>query len=132
MSSPTLRFAMLALALSIAPLVHAEHPPSDDRRSGSEYRGNYDDRDQAYRDPPRYDEAPRYGRSLHDDVHDAIASALGAEAGRIRIAVRGGYVTLSGSVRDARARRVAHDAAHDVPGVQGVSMRALYVGSRRY
>lgn len=130
--SPTLRFTLLALALCVAPLARAEHPPSDQRdRSGSEDRGSYNDRDQTYREEPRYDEAPQTGRSLHDDVHYAIARALGADAGRVRIAVRGSHVTLSGSVRDARARSIAHDVAHDVPGVQSVSMRALYVSNRR-
>ncbi len=130
-TSSMLRFAWLALALSVAPLALAEHPPSDQRdRSRSEDR-RYDDRDQRYREEPRYDEAPQSGRSLHDDVHEAIARELGADAGRILIAVRGGHVTLSGSVRDARARSIAHDVAHDVPGVQGVSMRALYVSNRR-
>lgn len=130
-TSPTLRFALLAFALSVTPLVRADHPPSGERdRYGSEDRGRYDDRDRAYQEEPRYDEPP-HRHDLHDEVHDAIAGVLGADAERISVAVRGGHVTLSGYVRDSRARRIAHDVAHDVPGVQSVSMRRLYVSNRR-
>lgn len=130
-TSPTLRFALLALALSVTTLARAEHPPSDERDRYGEDRGRYDDRDQTYREEPRYDEPPYGSHDLHDDVHDAIARVLGADAGRISVTVRGGHVTLSGYVRDSRARRIAHDVAHDVPGVQSVSMRRLYVSNRR-
>jgi hypothetical protein len=132
-ASTTVRIALLAVALCVATFVRAEHPPSDERdRYRSEDRSRYDDRNRDWEDP-RYDEDSRYdeGRSLHDDVHDAIESALGADADRIAVSVRGRQVTLSGSVRDGRARRIAHDVAHDVPGVRSVSMRALYVRNRR-
>jgi len=131
-TSSTLQFVLLAIALSVTPLVRADHPPSGERdRYGSEDRGRYDDRDRAYQEEPRYDEVPYTSDNLHDDVHDAIAGVLGADAERISVTVRGGHVILSGYVRDSRARRIAHDVAHDVPGVQSVSMRRLYVSNRR-
>ena len=63
---------------------------------------------------------------LRGRVQVAIKDAVGRDASRIVIDVRRGHVYLSGKVRDARTRALAHDAARGVPGVTGVSVRRLY------
>lgn len=132
--SRVLPFALLALSLAVAPLAHAEHPSyyDNDRYGYNDSRG-YGDRDPY---APRYeqgyyDQGYANYRNLHEEVHDAVEQALGADAARIRIDVRGRNVYLSGSVRNSQVRAIAHDVAHDVPGVRSVSMRSLYV-SRGY
>lgn len=111
-----------SLSLAVAPLALAEHEPSqplsNPSASGDPYQA---DRDRAQR--PRDYESDAF---LHDRVHDAIEGALGRDASRIRVDVRRGHVYLSGKVRDARTRALAHRVAHDVPGVNGVSVRGLY------
>lgn len=132
--SRVLSFALLALTLTLAPLAHAQQAYYYD----SDRYGYNDGRGYGYRDhyAPRYehdyyDRGYAHYRNLHDEVHDAVEHALGADAARIRIDVRGRNVYLSGSVRNQRARAIAHEVAHDVPGVRSVSMRNLYV-SRGY
>lgn len=117
------------VGLLIAPCAYAEHPRSEDRSD------RYDDRNRDIRDEEGGYLQDRYGRdeyqsdeSLHDDVHDAIARALGRDANAISVGVRDGRVTLSGTVRGKRARTLAHDVAHDVPGVRNVSVRDLRYG----
>lgn len=133
--SRVLPFALFALAaFALAPLAHAEHPSGYD----SDRYGYNDGRGNGYRDPYTptyeqgdYDQGYASYRNLHDEVHDAVDQALGADAARIRIDVRGSNVYLSGSVRNSQVRAIAHEVAHDVPGVRSVSMRNLYV-SRGY
>ena len=98
----------------------------------------------AQRDERPYygDEASRYERDryatqrtddrvLHDEVHHAIEDALGAEADGIEVTVRRGRVVLSGTVGDREARQIAHDVAHDVPGVRSVSLARLHTARWR-
>lgn len=133
--SRVLPFALFALAFALAPLAHAQQASYYD----TDRYGYNDGRGDGYRDQyaPRYEQGyyddRRYSdyRNLHDEVHAAVEQALGADAARIRIDVRGRNVYLSGSVRDPRVRAIAHEVAHDVPGVRSVSMRNLYV-SRGY
>lgn len=93
-----------------------------------------------YRDPQRYEDSrydDRYqydggdDHELHDAVHDALVQELGQVGNRIVVTVHHGQVALSGSVPDTHTRRIAHDIAHDVPGVRGVTMSRLYAGYRR-
>lgn len=64
--------------------------------------------------------------ALRKQVQVAIEAAAGRDANRIVVDVRRGHVHLSGKVRDARTRSVAHEAAHAVPGVKRVTVRKLY------
>lgn len=125
-------FALIAvLALAASPLAQAEH----------DYSNGYDDRSRSYEDPyqgggyqtttSRYGDSYQSDQALHDEVHDALEQALGGESRGIRVDVRGGHVYLSGAVRSSRARSIAHDVAHDVPGVHGVYTNRLYQ-ARRY
>ena len=123
---------LIIVGLLIAPCAFAEHPRSDDRND------RYDDQSRDFRDQEDGYSQDRYEReeyqsdeSLHDDVHDAIARALGRDANAIRVVVRDGRVTLSGTVRGERSRSLAHDVAHDVPGVRSVSVRGLGYSRRR-
>lgn len=79
----------------------------------------------------RYATSRTDDRGLHDEVHHAIEDALGAEAEGIEVSVRRGRVVLSGTVGDPEARRIAHDVAHDVPGVRSVSMARLHTARWR-
>jgi len=136
------RSAVLALtalvALALSPLIHAEDYRSDayqqyPSRQYQEYPSQQYQSDRYSSD--RYANQRHDGyqddRYIHDQVHDAIEDALGHEARRIRVTVRGGHVYLSGSVRDSRTRSFAHDIAHDIPGVHGVFMPRLYVRNWR-
>ena len=93
-----------------------------------------------YRYPQRYDDRYDYDdrryrggsdHEIHDEVHDALVQALGHVGNRIAVTVHHGRVVLSGSVPDSRSRRIAHEVAHDVPGVRSVTMSRLYAGYRR-
>lgn len=98
----------------------------------------------AQRDPRPYDpyETARYGRDpyrdpraddriLHDEVHAALEQALGPDADDIRVSVRRGRVVMSGTVADRETRELAHDVAHEVPGVRSVSFARLYTARWR-
>jgi hypothetical protein len=119
-------------ALAAAPLTQAQ----DSRYYGYEGRPEYDDGypdDERYRATtyrPGYEDEYSNDHILHDRVHRAIERALGRDAYGIRIDVRGGHAQLSGTVRNGRVRRIAHDVAHQVPGIHGVMVGRLYVGRR--
>lgn len=131
--SSALTLAALA-ALALSPLAHAQ----DERSGGYEQYPS-----QQYQQYPsqqyqsnrytsdRYSNQRPSGRRddsyIHDQVHDAIEDELGYEAQRIVVKVRRGHVYLSGTVRNSRTRSIAHDIAHDIPGVHGVFMPRLYV-----
>lgn len=135
MQTPSKYFFLVATAaLTLPAAASAEdyrqpqrYQDQRDYRQDDRYADQYDRRDD------RYDR--RRGGSdqaLHDEVHEVLEQELGAVGSRIAITVHHGQVTLSGTVPDSRARRIAHDAAHDVPGVRGVTMSRLYAGRRRY
>ncbi len=81
------------------------------------------------RDP--YADPRANDRVLHDEVHAALEQALGEDAHDIRVSVRRGRVVLSGTVVDPEARTLAHDIAHEVPGVRSVSYARLHTARWR-
>ena len=130
--SNTIKSVMLfaAVALSVPLAASAE-----DYR----YPQRYDDprdyrRDDRFDDRYDYDDRRYRGDSdheIHEEVHDALVRTLGHVGNRIAVTVHHGRVVLSGSVPDSRTRRIAHEVAHDVPGVRSVTMSRLYAGYRR-
>ena len=73
---------------------------------------------------PTQDAAPM---SLHDQVHAALQSGLGAAADGISVRVQGTKVYLSGHVATKADHDRAHEIAHDVPGVTFVDHSGLKV-----
>jgi hypothetical protein len=67
------------------------------------------------------------GEALHAEVHDALTRAPNLDSAAIDIAIRGEDVYLSGYVPTPEQRRLAHDVAHSVEGVQQVYTRDLQV-----
>jgi osmotically-inducible protein OsmY len=65
--------------------------------------------------------------SLHDRVHDALSSGMGAAASDIEVRVEGTMVFLSGHVGSQADHDRAHQIAHDVPGVTMVHHEELVV-----
>ncbi len=90
----------------------------------------------AYRPPQATPPAPPAGAQepmapnderLHAEVHRALDRAPSLDATRIQVVVQGGAVYLSGEVPTADQRRLAHDVAHTVEGVNNVYTRDLRV-----
>lgn len=129
--SSSMKWAMLFAAVTVSVPLAAS---AEDYRYPQRYEDPRDyRRDDRYDDRYDYDDRS-YGRDdheLHDEVHDALVQALGQVGNRIGVSVHHGRVVLSGSVPDSRTRRIAHDVAHDVPGVRSVTMSRLYAGYRR-
>lgn len=92
---PFIAICMLILCASLAPA--AESPPS--------------------RLPPTH-------LQTDEEIHTAVLKGLLANpnvlAGDVRVAVKNGAVTLTGTVRDKEAKAVAEKVALSVPGVQSV------------
>lgn len=130
------RALLAALAFALSPVVFAQYydgQPHDDRSDARYSAQQYpSDPYSSDRYANRYRGGQQSDRVLHDEVHDAIEAVLGHEARGISVNVRGGHVYLSGSVRDSRVRSIAHDIAHDVPGVHGVYVNRLYTARRGY
>ena len=100
--------ALSALALSACssrPVVEEAPPPSP-----------------TYPDP-----APAPAASLHDRVHAALTSQMGAAASGITVRIEGTMVHLSGHVGSQADHERAHQIAHDVPGVTMVHHDELVV-----
>lgn len=151
MSRYQTRALFTALVLAISPVAFAQNYggpvydyrydpgyatqqyPSEQYRS-QQYRSRQypSDRYPADRYATRNNGGYQNDRVLHDNVHDAIEHTLGNDARSISVSVRGGHVYLAGSVRDQRVRSLAHDVAHDVPGVHGVYVNRLYTQRRYY
>ena len=86
------------------------------------------DRDYDRDDDPRYErrEDDRYARtSLHDEVHDALERARLYD---VSVEVRGNDVYLGGWVKSSSEKRLAHDVAHDIPGVDRVFYDDIRIG----
>jgi osmotically-inducible protein OsmY len=70
---------------------------------------------------PHYGKGPKgYKRSderIREDVSDAIAFRSGIDAGDVDVKVEGGIVTLEGTVRERRDKRLLETLAEDVDGV---------------
>jgi CBS domain-containing protein len=64
-----------------------------------------------------------------DRIRAAVEAELAAQvwARSIRVAVRAGIVTLSGSIFDERARSAALVAAENVPGVKSVADEVMWI-----
>lgn len=84
-------------------------------------------RQQYGRDPQRVSYAGRgpkgYKRSderIREDVSEALTRSHDVDATNIDVSVTDGLVTLTGSVDDRHAKRMAEDVAQDVSGVRDV------------
>ena len=73
---------------------------------------------------PHYGKGPKgYKRSddrIREDVSDAIAFRSGIDAGDVEVKVEGGVVTLEGTVRERRDKRLLETLAEEVDGVEEV------------
>jgi CBS domain-containing protein len=69
------------------------------------------------------------GDTNDDRIRDAVEAELAAQtwAGSIRVTVKGGVVTLSGSIFDDRARPAALIAAENVAGVKSVIDEVMWI-----
>lgn len=81
--------------------------------------------DRAPADAPNYaGRGPKnYRRSderIHEEVCEALTRHPGLDAGEVEVQVANGEVTLSGTVADRRAKRLAEDLAEDCAGVSDV------------
>jgi osmotically-inducible protein OsmY len=66
-------------------------------------------------------------RALSSDVQGALTRAPNLDAKAVHVSVKGGDVYLSGYVPTPEQRRLAHDVAHSVEGVNHVYTRDLQV-----
>lgn len=62
----------------------------------------------------------RSDERIHEEVCERLAMDHDVDASEIEVAVQGGVVTLSGSVHERRAKRLAEDIADSVTGVNDV------------
>ena len=65
----------------------------------------------------------RSDERIREEVCEALARHPEIDASDIDIAVQGGEVTLSGTVTDRQAKRLAEDVAEDVLGVKDVQVK---------
>jgi hypothetical protein len=66
---------------------------------------------------------------IRDDVCERLTQAWDVDAEDIEVKVKGGEVTLSGSVMDRYQKRMAEDAIYGVPGVRDVNNQLRAGGS---
>jgi osmotically-inducible protein OsmY len=62
----------------------------------------------------------RSDERIREDVSEALTRSHEVDATNIEVAVNDGIVTLTGSVDDRHAKRMAEDVAQDVSGVRDV------------
>ena len=62
----------------------------------------------------------RSDERIREDVSEALTRSHDVDATNIEVAVNDGIVTLTGSVDDRHAKRMAEDVAQDVSGVRDV------------
>lgn len=108
----------------------------EDDRVGYGSRGYA--RDYGYRSEGRWVEGPQTGRGprgyqrsderIHEEVCERLTQHGQIDASDIEIEVQQGEVTLTGTVTDRRAKRLAEDVAESVMGVKDVHNR-LRLGS---
>jgi hypothetical protein len=69
------------------------------------------------------------GEQIGQGTHGTTAEEPDVDAAGIEVRVDGGEVTLTGTVRDDHARRLAEDIAASTPRVRG-TRNGLHVGER--
>ena len=69
---------------------------------------------------PAYAQKASSDDQLHDKVKERLASDRDVKGGGIEVDVKDGVVTLSGKVRDDRAKLKAEKIVRKVPGVKNV------------
>lgn len=65
----------------------------------------------------------RSDRRIEEDVNDHLTWHGELDASDIQVEIQDGVVTLTGTVRDRRAKRLAEDISDSIPGVQDVHNR---------
>ncbi|HEU4629052.1 MAG TPA: BON domain-containing protein [Gemmatimonadaceae bacterium] len=97
-------------------------------------RAPWGDRPPAPKGPSYAGRGPKnYRRSderIHEEVCEALTRHPGLDASDLEVRVADGEVTLSGTVTDRRAKRLAEDLAEDCAGVRDVR-NELRLGERR-
>ena len=77
---------------------------------------------------PRPDRRPS-DEKLHELIGEAIADDGEIDASMLEVAVQGGVVKLTGTVRDRRTKRLAEDCAAQISGVVRVDNQLRFVSA---